>query len=55
MLKKPDTPENWHLEATDFINKLIARRPENRLGLNGCAELKTHVWFKDFEWKRLAK
>lgn len=49
-----DTPESWSLEATDFINKLISRRPESRLGLNNCAELKTHVWLKDQDWKAIA-
>jgi serine/threonine protein kinase len=53
-LKKADTPETWSLEATDFINKCISRRPESRLGLNNCVELKTHVWLKDFDWKKLA-
>lgn len=55
LLKKIDTPESWSLEATDFINKCISRRPESRLGLNNCIELKTHVWLKDFEWRRCQK
>ena len=55
LLKKVDTPEQWSLEATDFINKCISRRPESRLGLNNCIELKTHVWLKEFDFKKLAK
>ena len=55
MLKKVDTPESWSLEATDFINKCISRRPESRLGLNNCVELKTHIWLKDFDFKQLAR
>ena len=55
LLKKIDTPESWSLEATDFINKCISRRPESRLGLNNCVELKTHVWLKDFDWRKCAK
>jgi hypothetical protein len=54
-LKKIDTPEAWSLEATDFINKCISRRPETRLGLNNCIELRTHVWLKDFNWRAVAK
>ena len=46
-------PENWNLEAAHFINLCIRRRPETRLGLNGVTELKSHVWFKDFDWKAL--
>lgn len=55
LLKKIDTPESWSLEGTDFINKCISRRPEARLGLNNTAELKTHVWLKEFDWKNLAR
>jgi serine/threonine protein kinase len=55
LLKKIDTPESWSLEGTDFINKCIARRPEARLGLNNSAELKTHVWLKEFEWRKLSR
>jgi serine/threonine protein kinase len=55
LLKKIDTPESWSLEGTDFINKCISRRPESRLGLNNAAELKTHVWLKEFDWKNLAR
>ena len=53
ILKKKDTPEDFDLECTDLINKLLARRPESRLGLNGAPELKSHVWFKDFNWRDL--
>ena len=55
LLKKADMPEQWTLEATDFINKCISRRPESRLGLNNCIELKTHVWLKDFDWRKVQK
>jgi len=53
VLKKKDTPENYDLECTDLINKLLSRRPESRLGLNGTPEIKSHVWFKDFNWRDL--
>lgn len=46
-------PEGWSLEAADFINKLIQRKPINRLGLNGPADVKNHVWFKNFPWDKL--
>lgn len=52
-LKKADTPDSWSHEAADFINKCIKRRPEARLGLNGPAELKSHIWFKEFDWRSL--
>ena len=41
------------MEAADFVNKLLQRKPSNRLGLNGNAEVKAHAWFKDFQWSNL--
>jgi serine/threonine protein kinase len=52
-LKKPDIPEGWSSEAVDFINKMIQRKPQNRLGLNGPHEVKNHAWLRDFPWQRL--
>ena len=53
VLTKKNHLENWSLEALDFINKCIRRDPKARIGLNGIAELKAHVWLKDVEWKRI--
>lgn len=41
------------MEAADFINKCLQRKPANRLGLNGPSEVKQHVWLKDFNWSAL--
>lgn len=49
-IKKQDIPKGWSIEAADFINKLIQRKPVNRLGLSGPSELISHPWFKDFDW-----
>ena len=49
-IKKSDIPDGWSMEAADFINKLLQRKPANRLGLNGPAEVKSHVWFKGVDW-----
>jgi protein kinase A len=46
-------PEGWSLEAADFINKCLQRKPANRLGLNGPSEVKNHVWLRDFDWQSL--
>eukprot|EP00828_Plagiopyla_frontata_P003327 TRINITY_DN10960_c0_g1_i2.p3 TRINITY_DN10960_c0_g1~~TRINITY_DN10960_c0_g1_i2.p3 ORF type:complete len:146 (+),score=19.01 TRINITY_DN10960_c0_g1_i2:105-542(+) len=48
-IQKSMIPEGWSLDAADFINKLIQRKPVNRLGLNGPEEVKSHPWFKDFD------
>ena len=52
-IKKSEIPEGWSLEAADFINRLIQRKPINRLGLNGPEEVKNHPWIKDYPWKKL--
>ncbi|CAG9323134.1 unnamed protein product [Blepharisma stoltei] len=52
-IKKNEVPEGWSVEAADFINRMIQRKPVNRLGLNGPDEVKTHPWLKDFEWEKL--
>lgn len=52
-IKKNEIPPGWSLEAADFINKLLQRKPANRLGLNGPGEVKGHQWLKDFQWQEL--
>lgn len=32
LIRKQDIPEDWSMEAADFINKLIQRKPNQRLG-----------------------
>jgi len=34
-IKKHEVPSGWTVQAADFINKLIHRKPNNRLGLKG--------------------
>eukprot|EP01017_Pseudomicrothorax_dubius_P041736 TRINITY_DN670_c0_g1_i2.p1 TRINITY_DN670_c0_g1~~TRINITY_DN670_c0_g1_i2.p1 ORF type:complete len:380 (-),score=79.38 TRINITY_DN670_c0_g1_i2:31-1170(-) len=52
-LKKIDIPEGWSTEAADFINRMIQRKPANRLGANGPDEVKAHPWFEGFSWDKL--
>lgn len=52
-LNKFEVPEGWSFEAADFINKLIQRKPANRLGLNGPEEVKSHIWLKDTDWNAI--
>lgn len=46
-------PEGWSYEAGDFINRLIQRKPQNRLGFNGIEEIKAHPWVRTINWDRL--
>lgn len=39
----------------NFVNKLLQRRPEQRLGFKGIQEVKEHPWIKDLNWKALGK
>ena len=43
----------WSQNFMDFINKLIKRKPEERLGKDGIEEIKRHPWLKFFNWKDL--
>lgn len=60
-IKKEELPEDWSPEAADFINKVIfmsnyqilQRKPINRLGIRGAAEIKEHPWFQSYPWKEL--
>lgn len=40
-------------EMADFINKLLIKEKEKRLGHNGFEEIKDHPLFKYFNWKDL--
>ena len=52
-LKKEQIPSGWSIESVDFINRLLQRKPCNRLGLRGPTEVKEHSWFKNYDWKNL--
>lgn len=49
----PTAPYEWSIEAADFINKMVQRKPHNRLGYNGSEEVKNHPWLRDFPWQDL--
>ncbi|CAD8203573.1 unnamed protein product [Paramecium octaurelia] len=53
VIKRQEIPPGWSLEAADFTNKLLQRKPQNRLGNNGPDEVKEHPWFRDFSWEKL--
>ena len=52
-LKFEDISEGWSKESADFINKLLIRKPENRIGFKGINELKVHTWLKYYPWEML--
>ncbi|CAD8191282.1 unnamed protein product [Paramecium pentaurelia] len=54
-VKRNQIPNDWSLEAADFINKLIQRKQINRLGFNGPEEIKNHIWLQGVPWNKLLK
>ena len=50
-----DLPGNFDVNVCDFINKLIQRKPKNRLGKNSIKELIEHPWFDKFDWENVRK
>lgn len=65
-VKKNEIPEGWSTDSADFVNRvlfqklliyymfqLLQRKPSNRLGLRGAAEVKDHPWIKYFDWNNL--
>lgn len=52
-VKKSNIPQDWSIDAADFINKTLQRKPANRLGLRGAIEIKEHSWFKYYHWRDL--
>ncbi len=52
-IKQSDLQKGWSPESSDFINKLLLRKPEQRLGHNGAKDLKEHPWLKYYPWSEL--
>ena len=52
-INKNNIMEGWSEESADFINKLLIRKQESRLGYKGINELKSHCWVKYYPWEML--
>ena len=52
-IKNHEIPNGWSKAAADFINNLIQRKPNARLGYKGIYQIKEHRWFDDIDWKDL--
>ena len=50
-IKNSEIPKGWSPEFVDFVNKLLIKNPEKRLGNKGISELKAHPWLKYYDWK----
>ena len=54
-INESEIPYSWSLESADFINKLLKRKPNKRLGYRGIKELKSHIWMRDINWNALKR
>ena len=50
-----DLPYGFSNETADFINRLIQRKPKNRLGKDNINEVIGHPWFDAFDWENVEK
>jgi len=41
--------------AKSLLEGLLTRDPEKRLGANGGAEVRNHIWFSDIDWDKLVR
>ena len=48
-------PSNFSLEIADFINGLLKRKNNQRLGYRGIYEIKDHLWLDDVDWENIEK
>ena len=42
-------PEGWSMESVNLCNKLLKRKPEQRIGFKGIDEIIGHAWFNDLD------
>ena len=50
-----ELPDGFQEDVCDFINRLIQRKPKNRLGKNGIKEVIQHSWFNGYDWNAMKK
>ena len=51
-VKQKQLPDKWtDPNVIDFVNRLLTRKPEERLGSKGIEEVMNHPWLNDINWK----
>lgn len=53
-VRKHEIPDDWSLESADFINRLLQRKPIQRMGNNSVDEILKHPWLRNFPIDRVA-
>jgi len=52
-LNKKNLPHNFSENIADFINGLLKRKNNQRLGSRGIDEIKNHIWLDDVDWTNI--
>ena len=52
-ITKGKLPSDYSYEIMDFINRLIRRKQNQRLGFNSIEEIFNHPWLKGYDFKNL--
>lgn len=47
------TKLNWPENAIDLLQKLLDRRPDQRLGAKGAEDIKAADFFTNIDWRKL--
>jgi serine/threonine protein kinase len=57
IIKYSDIPNNHFFNSNicDFVNRLLKRKSEERLGYNGIYEIKNHPWLNKVKWDKILK
>ena len=50
-LEENNIPKHFSIEVADFINRLLKRKNNQRLGSRGIDEIKNHEWLGDVDWQ----
>ena len=55
LIEEDDNKNNLYSnDCVNFFNSCLKKEVEKRLGFNnGIKELKSHIWFKNFDWRKL--
>ena len=49
-LNENNMTKEFSLDAADFINRLLRKKNNQRLGTRGIDEIKNHKWLEDIDW-----
>ena len=52
-IKKEEICRRYSFECVDFINKMIKRKQNERLGFDGIKSIFNHPWLSDIDFKKL--